>query len=161
MRVHVDVLKLRAQCARCGQIGHWAKECQSQNDPDGKGRSKGAGVQSEKSGFRSRAHLILPTGHVAARVTEFPSSCWQVPVAAAHSCKARDFQLPNAVATPVFNYNFMSRRAVERRIQAGEPSSRAGDCGSRERRARRYRVSGQGGKLARRWLLAWISRMRR
>lgn len=60
MRVHVDVLKLRAQCARCGQIGHWAKECQSQNDPDGKGRSKGAGVQSEKSGFRSRAHLIFP-----------------------------------------------------------------------------------------------------
>ena len=49
LRVHVDVLKLRTRCARCGQIGHWAKECT--NEPDGKGRSKGQSSQSEKVGF--------------------------------------------------------------------------------------------------------------
>ena len=36
MRVHVDMLKLRTKCARCGAVGHWARECK--NPPDERGR---------------------------------------------------------------------------------------------------------------------------
>ncbi|CAK8987801.1 Retrovirus-related Pol polyprotein from transposon RE1 (Retro element 1) (AtRE1) [Includes: Protease RE1 [Durusdinium trenchii] len=49
-RVHTDVLKLRTKCAKCGQIGHWAKECT--NEPDGKGKSRTPSEgTSPKSGF--------------------------------------------------------------------------------------------------------------
>ena len=49
-RVHIDVLKLRTKCAKCGQIGHWAKECT--NEPDGKGKSRTPSEgTSPKSGF--------------------------------------------------------------------------------------------------------------
>ena len=35
-KVHIEQLKLRTRCSRCGTIGHWAKECQ--NPPDQRGR---------------------------------------------------------------------------------------------------------------------------
>lgn len=52
-KVHVDLLKLRTKCARCGQVGHWARECQ--NEPDARGKSRPAasstGTTSPKAGF--------------------------------------------------------------------------------------------------------------
>ena len=35
-KVRVEELKLRTRCGRCGQVGHWAKECV--NEPDEKGK---------------------------------------------------------------------------------------------------------------------------
>ena len=49
-RVHVDLLKLRTKCARCGQIGHWAKECVNEPDARGKKSASGDGA-APKSGF--------------------------------------------------------------------------------------------------------------
>ncbi|CAK9109699.1 DNA topoisomerase 3-alpha (DNA topoisomerase III alpha) [Durusdinium trenchii] len=49
-KVHIDVLKLRTRCARCGQIGHWAKECTNEPDARGKSRAPSEGT-SPKSGF--------------------------------------------------------------------------------------------------------------
>ena len=40
VRVHIDVLKLRTKCARCGQVGHWARECV--NPPDARGSASAA-----------------------------------------------------------------------------------------------------------------------
>lgn len=37
-KVHVDLLKLRTKCARCGQVGHWARECV--NEPDARAKEK-------------------------------------------------------------------------------------------------------------------------
>eukprot|EP00435_Cladocopium_sp_Y103_P009169 s1995_g2.t1 len=49
-RVHVDLLKLRTKCAKCGQIGHWAKECV--NEPDARGKKSASGDGGgPKSGF--------------------------------------------------------------------------------------------------------------
>ena len=50
-KVHIHVLKLRIKCARCGQIGHWAKECI--NEPDAKGKGRTASDRLIKqAGFR-------------------------------------------------------------------------------------------------------------
>lgn len=47
-RVHVESLKLRTRCARCGVIGHWAKECQGV--PDEYARQRQASQSASKSG---------------------------------------------------------------------------------------------------------------
>ena len=54
-KVHTEQLKMRSRCFKCGQVGHWSKECKS----DVKGRSsapsnQGASVSSvstSRSGF--------------------------------------------------------------------------------------------------------------
>ena len=53
--MHIDVLKMRTKCARCGQVVHWAKECV--NEPDDRPRMKRQTVG---------AHLV-PTAPPAAQ----------------------------------------------------------------------------------------------
>lgn len=62
-RVHVDMLKLRTKCARCGQIGHWTKECTGVPDAYARGKaesSKSRHVGSKMSGkskfFSAQVH---------------------------------------------------------------------------------------------------------
>ena len=50
-KVHIDILKLRIRCARCGCLGHWAKECR--NPPDSRGRQNEAGQRGSSSGAPS------------------------------------------------------------------------------------------------------------
>ena len=47
-RVHIDMLKLRTRCAKCGVIGHWAKECT--NEPDARAKQRQESM-SGKTGF--------------------------------------------------------------------------------------------------------------
>ena len=39
-KVHIEQLKLRTRCAKCGTVGHWARECTS--PPDQRGRQNAA-----------------------------------------------------------------------------------------------------------------------
>ena len=57
-RVHIESLKLRTRCAKCGSIGHWARECTNPPDQHARnraaagGHAKGGGSSmSGKSGF--------------------------------------------------------------------------------------------------------------
>ena len=43
-KIHIDMLKLRTRCAKCGAIGRWARECQGQ--PDARGKEAAAALKS-------------------------------------------------------------------------------------------------------------------
>ncbi|CAE8633673.1 unnamed protein product, partial [Polarella glacialis] len=72
MRVHVELLKLRTKCARCGQVGHWAKECQNRADSRGAatatttsspgftGLSRGATTTTSSPGFTGLSVSTTP-----------------------------------------------------------------------------------------------------
>ena len=55
--MHIDVLKLRTKCARCGQVCHCARECV--NAPDARGAAA-AGGRSTGSGGSSGGMAAAP-----------------------------------------------------------------------------------------------------
>eukprot|EP00435_Cladocopium_sp_Y103_P001618 s5475_g1.t1 len=57
-RIHIESLKLRTRCAKCGSIGHWARECTNPPDEHARNRAAAGGqakgsssAMSGKSGF--------------------------------------------------------------------------------------------------------------
>ena len=52
-KIHIEELKLRTRCGRCGLIGHWAKECT--NAPDQRGQQRSLAQASTASSKASSA----------------------------------------------------------------------------------------------------------
>ncbi len=52
-KIHIESLKLRTKCAKCGVVGHWARECTGV--PDDFARARQAGTSSGASGVPSSA----------------------------------------------------------------------------------------------------------
>ena len=50
-RIHIEQLKLRTRCAKCGNVGHWAKECK--NSEDSRGKAWSAAAASSKGASSS------------------------------------------------------------------------------------------------------------
>ena len=59
-KVHIEELKLRTRCSRCGAIGHWAKECR--NPPDARGRQFQSGAASSKSASAASSKAASTSG---------------------------------------------------------------------------------------------------
>ena len=52
-RVEVEELKRRTRCHKCGQVGHWSRECRNA----GKGKSKGSGKSKAASSDSAAAYV--------------------------------------------------------------------------------------------------------
>ena len=74
-RVHVDMLKLRTRCARCGAVGHWAKE--RKNPPDERGRlaasQQTATSGSSQAAGSSRSGFFVQSGSSSSDFAIAPS----------------------------------------------------------------------------------------
>lgn len=69
-RVHIEQLKLRTRCNRCGQVGHWARECHAPDRRQPSGVSSSTSTTSSSAAASQRTGFFVvsdPTAHVEQR----------------------------------------------------------------------------------------------
>ena len=82
-KVHIESLKLRTRCARCGMIGHWAKECGNPPDDFAKRRndsSSAASSSAKMSNMSGKSGFVHVGGEGSTLVCTNQTSCSTVPM---------------------------------------------------------------------------------
>ena len=68
-KIHIEQLKLRSRCARCGTVGHWARECKSPPD-ERRAAASGSSQSASSSKEPSNSSTVAQSWYLAS-----PNSC--------------------------------------------------------------------------------------
>ncbi|CAE8734675.1 unnamed protein product [Polarella glacialis] len=123
MRVHVELLKLRTKCAKCGQVGHLVKECTNKADSRGSSSTTSSFSPAAKPGGFAGLSAFAPTGSSA-------SSDFFAVGSENGSATARGYMYPvflHASAAVSSSFSSVLQSVVCKRRQA-KPSDSSSSC---------------------------------
>ena len=81
-RVHIESLKMRTRCAKCGAVGHWARECTNPPDEYARNRASSSGpAKGSASSMAGRSGFVHIGNFMGNNYVMFKgvTDTWQTP----------------------------------------------------------------------------------